>query len=308
LSYRDNPNEVAETPAIWAGDPARDRRAQVPVSPDEVPVVAVASGKGGVGKTTVAVNLALALAAGGVRTGLVDADLYGPDVPRMLGLRRREESSQLTVFSVRGTAAARLQAVERYGIQLASAGFLIGEAQGLGVAAGLAQLLVRRLINDTDWDSPECLVIDLPPGTADIQQFVFALRGRPVHVLVVVTPQVIAHQDVRRLLADLQMRASAGGGAEIIGGVENYCGLICAHCGELTPMFPPAPPGDSVWEQVERIVSVPFSPAAAADADQGKPAMVTRAVPELVSAFELLASRVRKQLAQPGPSGRAAGG
>ena len=280
---------------------------QVPVSSDEVPIIAVASGKGGVGKTTVAVNLALALAASGLRTGLVDADLYGPDVPRMLGLRRRQDAGQLTVFGMQGTAAARLQAVERHGIQLASAGLLIGEGQGLGVAAGLAELLVRRLITDTDWDSPDCLVIDLPPGTADIQQFVFALRGRPVYVLVVVTPQVIAHQDVRRLLAHLQLVGTRSG-AVVLGGVENYSGLVCAHCGELTPMFPPAPPDDSVWTQIERIVSVPFSPQAAADADQGKPAMLTRAVPEQVTAFELLATRVREQLTQPGLPGRAAGG
>jgi ATP-binding protein involved in chromosome partitioning len=282
---------------------------QVPASPDEVPVVAVASGKGGVGKTTVAVNLALALAATGLRTGLVDADLYGPDVPRMLGLRRRQDSSQLTVFSAAGTAAARLQAVERHGIQLASAGFLMGEGQALGVAAGLAELLVRRLITDTDWNSPDCLVIDLPPGTADIQQFVFALRGRPVHVLVVVTPQVIAHQDVRRLLGDLRRRAAMReGGAVTFGGVENYSGLICAQCGQVTAMFPAAPAEESIWGQVDRLVSVPFSPHAAADADQGKPVMVTRAVPEQVTAFELLAKRVRDQLAQPEPPGRGAEG
>jgi ATP-binding protein involved in chromosome partitioning len=281
----------------------------VPVSSGEVPVVAVASGKGGVGKTTVAVNLALALAASGMRTGLVDADLYGPDVPRMLGLRRRQDARQLTVFSARGTAAARLQAVERHGIQLASAALLMGESQALGVAAGLAELLVRRLIDDTDWDSPDCLVVDLPPGTADIQQFVFALRGRPVHVLIVVTPQVIAHQDVRRLLGDLRRRAlMREGSAVTFGGVENMSGLICAHCGQITPMFPAAPAEESVWGELDRLVSVPFSPQAAADADQGKPVMLTRAVPEQVAAFELLASQVAGQLAQPGPPGRVADG
>jgi ATP-binding protein involved in chromosome partitioning len=131
-------------------------------------------------------------------------------------------------------------------------------------------------------------------------------------VLVVVTPQVIAHSDVRRLLAHLRL-ASSRSGAEILGGVENYSGLICAHCGELTPMFAPAPPDESVWTQIERIVSVPFSPQAAADADQGKPVMLTRAVPEQVTAFELLAGRVREHLAEPGQaepgqSGSAAGG
>jgi ATP-binding protein involved in chromosome partitioning len=258
---------------------------------DGVPIVAVASGKGGVGKTTVAVNLALALAAAGRRVGLVDADLYGPDVPRMLGLRRRADARELTLFSVRGTPQARLQAIERHGLQIASAAFLMGDRQGLGLEASLAQLLVRRLIADTEWQRPDCLVVDLPPGTADVQQFVFALRHRPVYVLVVVTPQVIAHSDVRRLLADLQRRT-----AVTIGGVENFSGLICAHCGEVTPMFPAAPADESIWGLVDRLVSVPFSPAAAADADQGRPVMLTRAVPAQVAAFELLATEVSARM------------
>ena len=89
-------------------------------------------------------------------------------------------------------------------------------------------------------------------------------------------------------------------------GVENYSGLICAHCGEVTPMHPAAAPEESVWTSLERIVSVPFSPQAAADADQGRPVMLTRAVPEQVTAFELLARRVRDRLAPPGqPRGAA---
>ncbi len=271
--------------------------------PGAVPVIAVASGKGGVGKTTVAVNLALALAAAGRRVGLVDADLYGPDVPRMLGLRRRQEARELTLFSARGGPLERLQAVERHGLQVASAAFLIGDNQGLGLEASLAQLLVRRLIADTTWQQPDCLVVDLPPGTADVQQFVFALRRRPVHVLIVVTPQVIAHQDVRRLLADLRRRTAVS-----LGGVENFSGLICAHCGQLTPMFPVAPAAESIWGLVDRLVSVPFSPAAAADADQGRPVMVTRAVPEQVAAFELLAARVAERLRDGHPESPGAAG
>jgi ATP-binding protein involved in chromosome partitioning len=258
---------------------------------DAVPIVAVASGKGGVGKTTVAVNLALALAAAGWRIGLVDADLYGPDVPRMLGLRRQQAARELTLFSVQGGPQERLEAIERYGLQVASAAFLIGAGQGIGLEASLAQLLVRRLIHDTAWQDPDCLVVDLPPGTADIQQFVFALGRRPVHVLVVVTPQVMAHQDVRRLLADLRRR-----NAVTLGGVANFSGLICAHCGQITPMFPEAPADESIWDLVDRLVSVPFSPAAAADADQGRPVMLTRAVPAQVQAFESLAATVAARL------------
>ena len=265
-----------------------------PQDASQVPVIAVASGKGGVGKTTVAVNLALALAAGGLRTGLVDADLYGPDVPRMLGLRRRGDAAQVTIFGVKGSAASRLQAVDRHGLQVSSAAFLIGENQGLGLQAGIAQLLVHRLISETQWDRPDCLVVDLPPGTADVQQFVFGLGRRPVHVLIVATPQVIAHQDVRRLIADLRRHA-----ASTIGGVENFSGLICAHCGQSTPMFPAAPPEETIWTEIDKLVSIPFSPQAAADADQGRPVMLTRAVPEQVAAFELLAGQVRAHLSPP---------
>jgi len=144
---------------------------------DGVPVIAVASGKGGVGKTTVAVNLALGLQARGLSVGLVDADLYGPDAAHMLGMRRRAEARSITLFASRGQAGSRLEVATHHGVQVASAAFLMGESQGLGVHSGVAQLLVRRLIADAAWDDVDCLVIDLPPGSADIQQFVFALQA-----------------------------------------------------------------------------------------------------------------------------------
>jgi ATP-binding protein involved in chromosome partitioning len=262
---------------------------------DEVaaaPIVAVASGKGGVGKTTVAVNLALALTAAGRRVGLVDADLYGPDIPRMMGLRRRAASSGVTVYARRGVGGARLEAVSRYGVQLASAGFLMGEAQALGVHAGLAQAIVSRLITQTAWaDDTDCLVVDLLPGTADIQQLVFGQQGRKVIVLVVVTPQVVAHQDVRRLVADLERHP-----AVTAGGIENMSGFTCPCCGVTSPLFPVAPEDESIWAQLSRLASIPFSPQAAADADQGRPVMVTRGVPEQVSAYEAAAAQVLRYL------------
>jgi ATP-binding protein involved in chromosome partitioning len=261
----------------------------------------VASGKGGVGKTTVAVNLALALAAQGRRVGLVDADLYGPDVPRMLGLRRRADTAEITLFARRGELQSRLQAVQRHGVQLASAAFLLGENQGLGLAAGLAQLLIQRLITDVVWDDPDLLVVDLPPGTADVQQSVFATRSRPVFVLVVVTPQVIAHLDARRLLgqlADGRPRA-ARRGPVVLGGVQNMTGQVCPSCGETTPLFPPAPAEESIWGLVPLLASVPFSTLAASDADLGRPVLVTRAVPAQVAAFETLAAEVDR-LVRPG--------
>jgi ATP-binding protein involved in chromosome partitioning len=265
-------------------------------SSDHAPVIAVASGKGGVGKTTVAVNLALALTAQGQRTGLVDADLYGPDVPRMMGLRRRAEASHVTLFARPGARDSRLQTVSQHGVQLASAALLLGENQGLGITGGIAQLLVRRLMADTDWDSLDYLVVDLPPGTADIQQFVFALSGRPLCILVVVTPQVIAHQDARRLIAHLGPRARR------VAGVENMSGQVCPSCGETTALFPTAPEEESIWALIPKLAEIPFSHRAARDADDGQPVMVTGAVPEQVAAYSLVAEQVRKRIADPGPA------
>jgi len=256
-----------------------------------VPILAVASGKGGVGKTTVAVNLALGLRARGLRIGLVDADLYGPDAAHMLGMRRREPASHITLFSRPGAAGSRLEVASHHGVQVASAAFLMGESQGLGVHSSVAQLLVRRLIADAEWDDLDCLVIDLPPGSADIQQFVFALAGHPVHVLLVVTPQVVAHRDAHRLLAELDRH-----GAVVAGGVENMASLICTSCGETTELFVPAPPHETIWARVPLLASIPFSARGAHDADNGLPVMVSRAIPEQVSAYQDLASQVAELL------------
>jgi ATP-binding protein involved in chromosome partitioning len=262
-----------------------------PDSADQVPVIAVASGKGGVGKTTVAVNVALALHELGVRTGLVDADLYGPDAAHMMGLRREAQARHITLFAAPGAPGHRLQAAERHGVQLASAALLIGEAQGLGVHAQLAQLLVHRLISGTSWAPLDCLVVDLPPGTADIQQLVFALGGRTTFALLVVTPQLVAHRDAHRLLHELDRSP-----AVLVGGVENMAGQVCPACGELTELFPPAQADQAIWTRVPKLVSVPFSAAAARDADRGQPVMVSRAVPEQVTAYQHVAATLRDAL------------
>ena len=269
----------------------------MPDSPENVPVIAVASGKGGVGKTTVAVNLALALTARGCRTGLIDADLYGPDVPRMMGLRRKTETSAVMLFARPGAADSRLETVSRHDVQLASAAFLLGENQALAIDGSIAQLLARRLISDSAWDRLDYLVMDLPPGTADIQQFAFALSGRPLCVLVVATPQVIAHQDARRLVAHLRQRSARREGSAIdVAGVENMSGQVCPGCGQTTPLFPPAPEPDSIWGLIPRLASIPFSYQAARDADEGRPVMITGAVPEQVGAYQLIADEVARRL------------
>lgn len=154
---------------------------------------------------------------------------------------------------------------------------------------------MRRLIADAAWEDLDCLVVDLPPGSADIQQYVFALEGHQVHVLLVVTPQVVAHRDAHRLMAELDRH-----GAAVAGGVENMAGLTCPSCGEVSELFVPAPLQESIWTKVPLLARIPFSARAAHDADNGQPVLVSRAVPEQVTAYEKLAGEVAGLFGQSG--------
>jgi ATP-binding protein involved in chromosome partitioning len=147
-------------------------------------VVTIASGKGGVGKSTVSLNLALALAERGHRVGLLDADLYGPDIPLMIGLTRQQRLRSWDLW--RASGPVRLEPVERFGIRVMSAGFLLGEDQALAFAAPLVQVVLHQLLTGVAWGELDELLVDLPPGTADLQQQLLRLvpsrgghRGRP---------------------------------------------------------------------------------------------------------------------------------
>jgi ATP-binding protein involved in chromosome partitioning len=217
-------------------------------------IVAVASGKGGVGKSTVAVNLALALRDRGVRVGLVDADLHGPDVPRMLGLTRiRDADSVMLWTNPKAGGDARPKPLEHDGVRLVSTQLLMGETQAFATEAGFAGMLLKRFVDVVDWSDTQLLVVDLPPGTGDVIQHVASLRAL-AGAIVVVTPQDVAHLDARKLVALLRER-----GVPIIGGVENMAGMRCPHCGELVELFPPTTPERTIWHQsVEKLASVPF--------------------------------------------------
>ena len=214
--------------------------------------VAVASGKGGVGKTTVAIGLALALAARGDDVGLLDADLYGPDVPRMLGLTRTAEASALTVWAdPRGQRRPR--PVESHGIKIWSTQFLVGEDQPVALQAPMAGLLLRRATSTVDWGSLDWLVVDLPPGTADVQQHVAGELGLD-GVLIVVTPQDVAHLDARKVLAMLERSKTP-----VLGGVENMAPFPCPHCGAEVELFPPTAPERTIWATgVPCLAHLPF--------------------------------------------------
>ncbi|HUR48650.1 MAG TPA: Mrp/NBP35 family ATP-binding protein [Acidimicrobiales bacterium] len=244
-------------------------------------VIAVASGKGGVGKSTVTVNLGATLAQSGVRVGLVDADVYGPNVPLMLGLTRRTRSESISLARASG---AKRTPIERFGMKVMSAQFLIAEDQPVAFDAALVRLLVQGLMEDTKWGELDVMLVDLPPGTADLQQGLsrsFALTG----ALVVVTPQDVAHLDGRKAVA--MFRQSA---VPVLGGVENMAGLSCPHCEEHIDVFPRVVEERSIWANgVELLVRIPLEPAVSRSAELGTPIVLRDPGSPVAAAFEQLA-------------------
>jgi ATP-binding protein involved in chromosome partitioning len=226
----------------------------------QLPIVAVASGKGGVGKSSVAVAIGRELARAGRRAGLVDADIAGPDVPRMLGLRRDVPAKTITLAQWPGVGrgGSGLEAVEVDGLKVASAGFLLAGSQGLALGAGLDDLLLGRLIRETKWGDAEVLIVDLPPGISFTQQGVLSAAGR-VATILVVTPAEVAHLDTGRTLSALREVRTP-----VLGGVENMAYFECPCCGEKTELHAPAPDERTIWAGgVERLARLPFRPDAA---------------------------------------------
>ena len=218
-------------------------------------VVAVASGKGGVGKSTVSLNVARALAERGGAVGLLDADVYGPDIPLMVGLKQTRDLKTWLLGRNPQFGRMELDPVERLGIKIMSVGFLLAEGQALTMPAAIVEFVGRQLIHDVRWGALDYLIVDLPPGTADLQQQLFRtveLAG----AIVVVGPQDAAHLDARKLVTMLR-----DAGVPILGAVENMRGLSCPHCGEAIDVFPPVAEARSVLREIELLGSVPLDPA-----------------------------------------------
>jgi len=184
-------------------------------------VVAVASGKGGVGKSTTAVNLALAMAADGKRVGILDADMYGPSIPRMLGIDDHPEQ----------TASGMIAPLENHGIKSMSIGFLVDEEEAMIWRGPMATGALEQLLTDVAWGELDCLVIDLPPGTGDIH-LTMAQRVPLSGAVIVSTPQDIALADARKGLNMFQKVD-----IPVFGLIENMSYFSCPHCGERTEIF-----------------------------------------------------------------------
>ena len=205
---------TAHKPAAPVAAPA------APILPGVKSVIAVASGKGGVGKSTVAVNLAVALAQAGFATGLLDADIHGPSLPRMLGLSRKPEVRD-----------GRMIPLEAWGVKCMSIGFLVEEETAMIWRGPMVTGALNQMLTQVEWGALDVLVIDMPPGTGDVQ-LSLAQKANLAGAVVVSTPQDIALIDARRGIKMFeQVRVP------VLGIVENMSFFACPHCGERTHIF-----------------------------------------------------------------------
>ena len=183
--------------------------------------IAVASGKGGVGKSTVATNLAISLATAGATVGLLDADAYGPSIPTMMGIQEQPKTSP----------ERKILPLVRHDIKLMSIGFMVPEEQAMIWRGPMLHGAIRQLLGDVDWGELDYLIIDLPPGTGDVA--LSLTQALPLTgALIVTTPQDVALADVRRGVAMFERL-----GVPILGIIENMSYFLCPHCNEKTEIF-----------------------------------------------------------------------
>ncbi len=238
--------------------------------------VAVASGKGGVGKSTVAVNLAVALAQSGAAAGLMDCDVYGPSVPLMMGVEERPMARE-----------GKLVPLERYGVRMMSLGFMLERDTPVIWRGPMVMKALQQLLEDVDWGELDYLVMDMPPGTGDAQLTVS--QSVPLAGAVVVsTPQDVALVDAAKAVAMFRKT-----NVPVLGVIENMSYFLCPHCGERTDVF--AHGGverESKRLNVPFLGEIPIDAGVSAGGDEGVPVVAGRPDSEIAGVFRGLASTV----------------
>jgi ATP-binding protein involved in chromosome partitioning len=243
-------------------------------------IVAVASGKGGVGKSTVAVNLAVALAQSGLKVGLLDADIYGPSVPRMLGAAAQPE--------VRG---GRIMPLHAWGLTVMSMGFLVPEDKALVWRGPMVMGAINQMLGQVEWGALDVLVVDMPPGTGDAQ-LTLAQKAKPHGAVIVSTPQDISLLDARRGIKMFEQVH-----VPVLGIVENMSFFCCPNCGHRSEIFGHG----GARAEAERLAvpflgEIPLQLAIRESGDAGTP--ITAAAPggEIAAAFHAVAAQLRAAL------------
>jgi ATP-binding protein involved in chromosome partitioning len=246
-------------------------------------VIAVASGKGGVGKSTTTVNLALALAAEGAKVGILDADIYGPSQPMMMGITGRPESED----------GKTMMPLENYGVEVMSIGFLVDEDQAMIWRGPMATQALDQLLRQTNWGDLDYLLVDMPPGTGDIA-LTLSQRVPLTGAVIVTTPQDIALIDAKKGLTMFEKV-----GVPILGIVENMAVYCCPNCGHTEHIFG-ADGGKRMAEQfkVDHLGSLPLNLSIRQQADEGRPTVVADPDGEIAALYKTVARTVAVKIAQ----------
>jgi ATP-binding protein involved in chromosome partitioning len=245
-------------------------------------IIAVASGKGGVGKSTTAVNLALALAAEGASVGLLDADIYGPSQPMMMGIEGRPESAD----------GKTMDPLENYGVQVMSIGFLVDQDEAMIWRGPMATQALEQLLRQTNWRDLDYLIVDMPPGTGDIQ-LTLSQRVPMTGAVIVTTPQDIALLDAKK---GIKMFEKVG--VPILGLVENMAVHVCTQCGHVEHIF-----GEDGGKKMaasygmDYLGALPLNMQIRLQADSGKPTVVADPDGDVAAIYKAMARLVAVKIA-----------
>jgi ATP-binding protein involved in chromosome partitioning len=246
-------------------------------------IIAVASGKGGVGKSTTAVNLALALAAEGATVGILDADIYGPSQPMMMGITGRPESAD----------GKTMEPLENYGVQVMSIGFLVDADNPMIWRGPMATQALEQLLRQTNWSDLDYLVVDLPPGTGDIQ-LTLSQRVPLTGAVIVTTPQDIALLDAKK---GIKMFEKVG--VPILGIVENMAVHVCENCGHVEHIFGTEGGKKLAAEwNIDYLGELPLNLSIRVQADSGFPSVVSDPDGQIAGLYKGVARQVAVKIAQ----------
>jgi ATP-binding protein involved in chromosome partitioning len=261
----------------WDANVPTDMRISGRMQMDVRSTIAVASGKGGVGKTTVAVNLAVALASQGARVGLLDADIYGPNIPIMLGVEHQKPM----------TSESKIIPIESFGLKLMSMGFLVEPEKAMIWRGPMLHSAIKQFLADVEWGALDYMVIDLPPGTGDAQ-LTLAQTLPLTGAVVVATPQDVALSDVVRGVTMFRRLE-----VPVLGVVENMSYFVCPHCGERTDIFDHGGAKRMAEKlNVPFLGEIPLDPKIRLGGDTGLPVTVTEPDSPLGQAFIELSQQV----------------